>query len=403
MNTIAFITLGILLVAIAMATAITVLIERSITGPILHLAEVTRTIADTGDLEQHITVKTLDETGQLATTFNRMITHLRQTDQALKKHSEHLEEMVEERTRTLEEAQEQLVRREKLAILGQWAGGVGHELRNPLGVISNAVYYLKMTLSDADQTTKEYLDMISSEVRNSTKIVSDLLDFSRTRPAQREESEVPALVIGVLDKHPPPEEVQVITEIAPDLPAVFVDPQQIEIVLGNLLTNAYQAMTDGGLLTLTARTISLPQDRGRVGGGATSLPAKEEKAAEGAVSLSITDTGRGIPVENMKKIFEPLFTTKGRGIGLGLALSRNLVEANGGTIEVESQEGEGSTFTIILPVKEQQHERTIAHLGCRRRSQHGQDLDGHPEGQGVSGGGRPLRPESHREDGRDRL
>ena len=285
MNTIAFITLGILLVAIAMATAITVLIERSITGPILHLAEVTRTIADTGDLEQHITVKTLDETGQLATTFNRMITHLRQTDQALKKHSEHLEEMVEERTRTLEEAQEQLVRREKLAILGQWAGGVGHELRNPLGVISNAVYYLKMTLSDADQTTKEYLDMISSEVRNSTKIVSDLLDFSRTRPAQREESEVPALVIGVLDKHPPPEEVQVITEIAPDLPAVFVDPQQIEIVLGNLLTNAYQAMTDGGLLTLTARTISLPQDRGRVGGGHLSPCQGREGRRGGCLPL----------------------------------------------------------------------------------------------------------------------
>ena len=284
------------------------------------------------------------------------VTERKQAEDALQEYSDRLEEMVEDRTQELQDAQEQLVRREKLAILGQWAGGVGHELRNPLGVISNAVYYLKMTLSDADQTTKEYLDMISSEVRTSTKIVSDLLDFSRTRPAQREENEVTALVARVLDKHPPPEEVQVTTEISPDLPAVLVDPQQIELVLGNLVTNAYQAMPDGGQLTFTARS--------------TSLPDEEEKAVEDAVSLSITDTGCGISEANMKKLFEPLFTTKARGIGLGLALSRNLVEANGGTIEVESpstglrtsDDGKGSTFTVRLPTAtkgEKQREEII--------------------------------------------
>jgi signal transduction histidine kinase len=186
---------------------------------------------------------------------------------------------------------------------------------------------LKMVLSDADETTREYLDIISSEVRNSTKIVSDLLDFARTRPA-REKRLWSELVAQTLEKQPLPEEVQVTTEIAPDLPPVFVDPRQIGHVLGNLVINAYQAMPEGGDLTISAR-------------------AEEDK-----VTLSITDTGCRISPENIGKLFEPLFTTKARGIGLGLAVSKNLVEANGGGIEVESQEGQGSTFTVILPVKE---------------------------------------------------
>jgi signal transduction histidine kinase len=216
------------------------------------------------------------------------------------------------------------VRSEKLAVLGQVAGGVGHELRNPLGVISNAVYFLQMVLSDADETTQEYLGIISSEIRNAGKIVSDLLDFSRTRPAEREGVGVSRLVAKVLEKQPPSENMEVTIEITPDLPAVFVDPQQIGQVLANLVTNAFQAMPDGGELTISAR------------------------ADEDEVQLSVTDTGCGISQENRKLIFEPLFTTRARGIGLGLAISKNLVEANGGTIKVQSEEGRGSTFTVAL-------------------------------------------------------
>ncbi len=257
------------------------------------------------------------------------ITKRKLAEEALKEYSERLEEMVEERTKQLREAQEQLVRREKLAVLGQLAGGVGHELRNPLGVISNAVYFLQMTLPDADETTKESLEMISAEVRNSTKIISDLLDFSRTRLPDREEAAVPELAAEVLKKHPPPEEVEATTQIAPDLPPVYVDLHQMGQVLVNLVVNAYQAMKEGGKLTISAQ------------------------AEEGQVALSVTDTGSGISQENMAKIFEPLFTTKARGIGLGLAVSRSLVEANGGSIKVESEEGKGSTFTVRLPTREE--------------------------------------------------
>jgi signal transduction histidine kinase len=256
-----------------------------------------------------------------------MIRRLEESEARLQQMNLELEQRVGERTRELQGIQEQMIRKEKLAMLGQLAGGVGHELRNPLGVISNAIYYLQMTLTDAEETTKEYLDMISSEVRNSEKIVSDLLDLSRTKPAERERVEVSELIVQVLDRHNPPEEVQVSTEIGPDLPSVFVDPSQIGQVLDNLLTNAYQAMPEGGKLSI------------------------EAKVEEDRLLVSITDTGTGISQENIERLFEPLFTTKARGTGLGLAVSKNLVEANGGSIEVESQEGKGSTFTVILPTR----------------------------------------------------
>jgi DNA-binding LacI/PurR family transcriptional regulator/signal transduction histidine kinase len=251
----------------------------------------------------------------------------KRAEETLKEYSERLEEMVEERTRKLQEAQEQLVRQERLAVLGQLAGGVGHELRNPLGVISNAVYFLQTTLSEADETTREYLGILSSEVRSAERIISDLLDLSRTRPSEREESTVSELVAGTLERQPPPENVRVTTEVGSDLPLAFVDPRQIGQVLDNLVLNACQAMPKGGDLTIGAQ------------------------AGTEEVTLSVTDTGCGISKENMGRLFEPLFTTKVRGIGLGLVISRNLVEANGGSIEVTSEVKKGSTFTVTLPIK----------------------------------------------------
>ena len=174
------------------------------------------------------------------------------------------------------------------------------------------------------------METISSEVNRSTEIVSDLLNFSRTKPAEKERIEVSELIVQVLERHSPSEKVEVTTQVASDLPLVFVDARQIGQVLDNLVTNAYQAMPEGGKLPIKA------------------------KAEEDKVLVSFMDTGCGISQENMKKLFEPLFTTKARGMGLGLAVCKNLVEASGGSIEVESEEGKGSTFTVILPTKEVQ-------------------------------------------------
>jgi signal transduction histidine kinase len=248
-----------------------------------------------------------------------------QEEETLKEYSERLEEKVKERTRELLEAQEQLVRREKLAILGQLAGGVGHELRNPLGVISNASYFLKLTLPSADTTTKEYLEILASEVRNAEKIISDLLDLSLVRPAEKEGIAASELVAQAEERQPPPKNVRVKILIGSGLPPAYADPRQIVQVLVNLITNAYQAMPEGGSLTLSAQ------------------------AGKDTVAISVADTGCGIPPENLTKIFDPLFTTRTRGIGLGLAISKNLAEANGGRIEVKSKPGKGSTFTLSLP------------------------------------------------------
>ena len=228
----------------------------------------------------------------------------------------------------LKEMQEKLVRNEKLAVLGQLSGGVSHELRNPLGVISNAIYFLKTIIPEANETVNEYLEIISSEVHAAEKIISDLLDFSRTKPLETERTDVAEMVAQVLKKHPAPENIKVKQKLAPDLQPLYVDPQQIHQVLTNLVVNAYDAMPEGGELTINAQ------------------------AKKSQVYLAIADTGCGISKKNMDNLFEPLFTTKARGIGLGLAVSKNLVEANGGSIKVKSKEGQGSTFTVILPTEE---------------------------------------------------
>jgi PAS domain S-box-containing protein len=257
-----------------------------------------------------------------------------------------LEQRVEARTRQLHETQEQLLRQEKLAVLGQLAGGVGHELRNPLAVINNAVYYLKLVQPDADEKVKEYLGMIDKETHNAEKIITDLLDFARIKTVDRELITVIALVQSVLVRHPAPSAVRVTLNIPEGLPKIYVDPRQMEQVLGNLLVNAYQAIAAthfGG----KAAPVS-----GMTEGGGVSICAH---AQERMVVISVQDNGGGILPENMNKLFEPLFTTKAKGIGLGLAVSRKLVEANGGRIEVQSEPGKGATFIVYLPQKSQEN------------------------------------------------
>jgi PAS domain S-box-containing protein len=258
----------------------------------------------------------------------------KKAEESLRDYNLRLEVAVEERTHQLQDTQEQLVRQEKLAVLGQLAGGVGHELRNPLSVINNAVYYLKLVQPDAEEKVRQHLAMIEQEVHTAEKIISDLLDFARIKSVDREPTSVPDLVQNVLTRYPVSASVQVKIELPPHLPQVFADPRQVEQVLGNLVVNACQAMVS------TSSTKGVPK-----GSRLTLTATRKEKM----VAIAVQDTGVGIPPENMAKLFEPLFTTKAKGIGLGLAVSRKLAEANEGRIEVESEPGKGSTFTLYLP------------------------------------------------------
>ena len=269
------------------------------------------------------------------------ITERKRAEEALQEYSERLEELVEERTQELRDAHEKLLRQERLAVLGQLAGSVSHELRNPLGVINNAIYYLKMKMSDSDEDIEKSLDLIDQETQNASKIIADLLDFGRIQSAQRTPVEISDVVSAVIRRNPPPAHVTVEVEVSENLPPAFVDGDQIRQVLANLVTNAYQAMSSSS-------------SDGAPEGGQLSL--ESEQWAEDSVIIKVSDTGTGIPPKNLEKIFEPLFTTRARGIGLGLAICKKLVAANDGEITVESEVGEGTRFRIKLPIAKKEIE-----------------------------------------------
>jgi signal transduction histidine kinase/CheY-like chemotaxis protein len=282
----------------------------------------------TGRIAEMRTIKIEWEEDTAYLISMRDITERKRIEQELKTYSEHLETMVEARTQELKRAQEVLIRKEKLALLGQIAGSIGHELRNPLGVITNAATYLQFVADEEDETVQEYVDIINHEVQRASEIISNLLDYARTRSANRIPTSLSALIDESLSICPPPDNVKVIQAVPDAMPSLMVDPQHVKQVLNNLITNAYQAMPEGGALALRASV---------------------EEDTEYAI-IEVEDEGTGIPEEHMDDIFQPLFTTKKWGIGLGLVTSKNLVEANEGTLEVRSQVGEGTTFTLTLPV-----------------------------------------------------
>lgn len=247
----------------------------------------------------------------------------------LESYYEQLEAEVEKRTRDLEQAQEKLIRTERLAAVGELASGVGHELRNPLNVIRNCVYLLNMTLEGQDDTeTKKTLKLLDQQVDISNKIVTDLLDFTRIRTPAPSPVALGDLLHDSLSWVMLPAEIEVISDDSEDGALINVDAEQIGRVFANIIGNAAQAMGQRGKLVIS---------RG---------------SRDNLAWTTFQDNGSGISPENIERIFEPLFTTKPKGIGLGLAISRRLVEQNGGAIKVTSTVGEGTTFTVTLPIAE---------------------------------------------------
>lgn len=271
------------------------------------------------------------------------ISSLKMKEREIRKLNEELELKVEERTRQLIDTQEELVRSEKLVMFGLIAGNMGNELRNPLGVMNNAVYFLETVLSDADSTVREYLEIIKSEIDNSQRIIDELLDFFRDKPLRTDVILVHELIHQILERAIIPVNIRLLADLPESLPSVKVDPLQMGQAFRNLIANAVQAMPDGGSLRVAARL---------VGAGLASAQSGYPQGAplQDSIEISVEDTGEGIAPENMSKLFQPLFTTKSRGIGLGLAISRKLIETNGGRIEAESRSGDGATFTVTLPV-----------------------------------------------------
>jgi signal transduction histidine kinase len=299
-------------------------ISRRITTPISDLTAAAEAIAG-GDLSRRVRAARSDEVGRLADAFNAMADRVQagysRLDTGIKERTAELETAMAQ----LHETQEQLVRREKLAMLGQLASGVGHELRNPLGVMTNAVYYLEMIQPGAPADVQEYLGILRAQIGLAEKIVGDLLDFSRIRPPRRDRVALADVVAAQRARLSLPPGISMDVDVPERLPRVTVDGVQIGQILFNLLVNAIQALEARGGTVHVGSSVSDTQ-----------------------VRLHVTDDGDGVPADLRAKIFEPLFTTKARGIGLGLAVSRSLAEANGGTLTLEESE-RGARFILSLP------------------------------------------------------
>ncbi len=323
-----------------LATVATIIVgymlAQSIARPILRLRSVSQAVA-AGDLNQDTGVRSVDEIGELASAFDIMTLRLRErTAEAAQLYDETVvrnQELADINAR-LQTAQTQLIQSEKLASVGQLTAGIVHDVKNPLAVIKG----LAEELTDEfglDPTTREQLKTIRESAAKASTIVTDLLKFARQstpelqRRDMRETIESSVRLTEYLARK---SNVQVKVDLPARTVMVAYDAQQIEQVLINLISNAIQAIKNGGTVRINL------------------------SEAGGAVAIAVQDNGIGIPEKNLQRIFDPFFTTKpeGEGTGLGLSVSFGIVTRHRGRIEVDSKPGLGTTFTVLLPIDQEE-------------------------------------------------
>jgi signal transduction histidine kinase len=253
------------------------------------------------------------------------ITERKAMQNKLEDYRKHLENLVEEKTRQLRDA-------ERLSAIGETAGMVGHDIRNPLQAIIGELYLAKGELDslpegEAKDNLKDTVKEIEEQVTYINKIVTDLQDYAKPLAPCFEEVDLENAIQSVLSATPIPDAIKVTYFVKDGFPKLVIDPSYTRRIFTNLISNAIQAMPNGGKLTINAHS-------------------KDNKEF-----ITVEDTGEGIPEEAKVKIFKPLFTTKAKGQGFGLAVVKKLTDALGGTITFESEPGKGTKFTIELPIK----------------------------------------------------
>jgi hypothetical protein len=294
---------------------LTLFLARRYTDPIHRLAQGVKKVS-AGDLSVTFPVETRDEIGELAESFNEMVEKLRERE-------------------TLEK---RLNEAEHLSKVGQLASGIAHEIRNPLNYISLAIDHLRGELipvsGERRAEVEDLTTKMKEEVRRVNYMVLNFMNYGRPlklRIAPFSYPELIARALPLLKDKLDEQQVEIVTELAPDLPPMEADQELLRNCLVNFITNAAQAMPEGGRITLGATV-----DR------------------EGGVFLlTFADQGKGIPAEELAKIFQPYFTTREAGIGLGLAITERIIKEHGGEISVASASGKGTTFTVALPIKKQ--------------------------------------------------
>jgi signal transduction histidine kinase len=280
---------------------------------------------------------TNDEIGDLAQTFLAMSESLKEktgelihAKQELEKFTKFLEKRVDARTRELKAAQDELIKKERLAAIGQMASVVGHEIRNPLAVINNSIYFIKTKLGpslESDQKVAKHIKIIESEIQQANGIINEILTYSRQRELKPERVNLESFIDELVSVYPFPPHITVLKQFDAGNPPVDIDTTEMQQALRNLIGNAIEVMPQKG--TVRIRTAM---------------------ADQGTAAIEIGDSGPGIPPDVLDKIFAPFFTTKARGTGLGLAVVRKVMDRHQGRVDVESVVGQGTTFRLLLPV-----------------------------------------------------
>ena len=308
-----------------------------ITQPIRLLREETDRIRR-GDFDDALELpEPNDEIGDLSQTIRAMKESLKEktgelvhAKQELEKFTKFLEKRVDARTRELKAAQDELIKKERLAAIGQMASVVGHEIRNPLAVINNSIYFIKTKLGQAaepDPKIAKHIKIIESEIQQANGIINEILTYSRQRELKPERVQINTWLEEVLSVYPFPAHITLDAQFDPVNPPVDIDVTEFQQAVRNLIGNGIEVMPQQG--TVRIRT---------------------QAQGDGTVMLEIGDTGSGIPPEVLDKIFAPFFTTKARGTGLGLAVVRKVIDRHRGRVDVESVVGKGTTFKLYIPI-----------------------------------------------------
>ncbi|MFO7812404.1 MAG: ATP-binding protein [Pelovirga sp.] len=305
--------------------------RRYICRPIEGLLQETKALAQ-GDLSARVATPSRDEIGELGHSFNQMAENLEHAQEELKDWGATLEQKVDVRTAEMQEIQSQLIRSAKLASMGELVAGIAHEINNPLtGILMFAS--LSSKHKELPPQVKDNLDLIVAETGRCAKIVRGLLEFARESVPEKRPSSINAIITQTLElvSHQSIfQDVDIVCQLGEDIPEIELDADQWQQVFVNMIINAGQAMPQGGCLTLTTQFLG----------------------AENSVHITIEDTGTGISREHLDKIFDPFFTTKlQKGFGLGLSVTYGIIQNHGGKVDVQSTEGEGTRFSILLPVK----------------------------------------------------
>ena len=325
---------GISLFCFLLIVLVTYFLTRGLVRPLEEMVLVSQRIA-AGDLSHRVRATTdRSELGTLAVSFNDMLDRISQMKRELQEWGKTLEDKVEERTEQLSEVQAQAARQQRLASVGQLAAGVAHEVNNPLGGI---LTFASLVLEDLrpDDPHREDMEEIVRQAVRCRKIVTGLLEFSRQREtdmAPANVNQVLSRTLALLETQTIFHDVKVARRFDPNIPSTVMDESQMQQVFMNLILNAVDAMEGHGSITIETRH------------------SRERRELQ----IRITDTGCGIPADIRESIFDPFFTTKdpGKGTGLGLAVTWKIIQTHRGRLEVESEVGKGTTFTILLPLQE---------------------------------------------------